>query len=170
MTRWGVTAPVVTVLLIIGGCTAGGRQDAPAPTSPSPDPSRHATQDYAVLMHSCLLEAGWETTIGPDNSIESEVPNAQADAFREASDACVKQLGYDQLPPITRDDAEHILTALVDAADCMRARGFDVPPQPPESESLDGLMSPDRDPHWDVYGAVAGSAAVEAQDQCPIDG
>lgn len=164
-----VSAILVEGVLIIAlsACAGGGEGTL---KSAAPTPTVASAEDFAVNMQGCLREAGWETTISADGGLSSSVPDAQADAYRAAHDACLTKFGYD-LPPaaMDRETAEAYLAAVVAAADCLTAAGYDVPARPAEAESLEGLMSPDLDPRWDIYGNVPdGPELQKAQSSCPI--
>lgn len=155
---------VMGALLLATGCGVGTVGESEPPTS-GPTPDEDA---FASAMVACLAERGWTATIRPDGGFEVEYPTTQDEQFRADRAACSAAGGYDQPPPaFTQESATQLVADMHAAAECLREHDYDVPAPPPDAQMVDGLMSPDRDPGWDIYGGVPeGSALSEAQGLC----
>lgn len=163
---WAVTVLVLlATAAALSGC-AGQRAE--------PEPSQSATRpppdmDFGRLMHGCLAELGWETTVLPDGGIEGqEMQREQFEKYEEASEACREELGYNlERPPITREEAVGFIAAMDGAAQCLVDSGRSVPERPSDEVMIEGLMA-DGDPLWDPYESLSSAAIPAAQAACPI--
>lgn len=164
--RRGATVAVVAVLAVPSACTS---EVAPE-TTPTATVSIATAEDYETNMAGCLRERGWEVTITPESEgggIRSEIPIEQGDAFESDRAECLAEFGYDQPPsPMSEQDAQAYLAKLVEAAECVEGLGYEVPAQPAEQDSLEGLMSVDLDPRWDVFANVPDLELTSTQGTC----
>lgn len=168
LTGGRVAVLVVIVTFAGAGCTGGG--DAEPSESAGSEVSIAPAEDYETNMAGCMGDKGWNVIIIPEaegGGITAEIPQAQAEAFRADNFACAAEFGYDQPPPpMSEEDARAYLAKVVEAAECVEDLGFEVPARPAEQDSLEGLMSVELDPRWDVFANVPDGELSRTQGTC----
>jgi hypothetical protein len=163
------SASLFSLALLVTGCTSSGGTAPTQTGSPTGYVSKAESDAYGERMVACLADAGWEATLEPDGGVSLEGPEEQAGAIDAALEACTEQLGYDRPPaPMSQEEAESYLDGLEITAQCLRDNGYSVPPQPPRSESIEGLMSTTLDPGWDPFGDVT-TGLPDAMTTCPYN-
>lgn len=146
---------VVSAALTLSGC--GGQEPSGGP----PVPVSEQAADRAEYMADCLQEKGWEATFNrSDGSMEvGGVPQDQRAVQQADYAAC-----YDEMPVLEVEYDEKTAgayyDALVKAADCLEALGYDAGERPSRQASVESLLSDARDPLWYPYEELATSADV----------
>lgn len=166
--RRGSLAAVLSlpVALSLGGC--GGQE----PSGQQPVPVSEQAADRAEDMAACMQEKGWEATFNrSDGSMEvGGVPQdqravQQADHAECYAEMPVLEVEYDE------ETAGAYYDALVEAADCLAALGFQAGERPSREASVESLLSDAHDPLWYPYEElIASASASEAEaaiEACP---
>lgn len=144
---------VASAAAFLTACTAG--TDAP-PINYEPGELSGTDQNFAADMAACLKESGWEVEVGPDNSVNIQLREDQADAYDAANEACSESLGYDEEPePLTDAQMKRLYQGLLALSGCLSDKGHEVRDIPSEQAFIDGAV-------FDPYGELRDPARADA--------
>lgn len=160
------------------GCTTSGdRSDTRPGASPTASwLADDATQqpvgssEVARRVGQCLIDQGWDVTVGRD-SVSSNTPPEQMDAYRAANDECYAIATADLPPPPTLSSelAAEEYAAQTLYRECLLQHGVDAPALPSYQQFEDSLLTGGEiyDGSWEAGLPPGDSLRIECRD--PLD-
>lgn len=111
-------------------------------------------------MVRCMSDLGWEVEANADGSWSTidGIPAEQNEQFEADAAQCESRYGYDIPPQVSRNEAERYFEALLEAAECVRSLGFQVP-EPPSRQSFVSSIVNGELPSWNPYERLVASAS-----------
>ncbi|MGG7465173.1 hypothetical protein [Plantibacter sp. YIM 135347] len=119
-------APIVAILatpLLLGALVGCAPSETPEPTS-----SPQSLDSWHLAYAACMREEGIDMP-DPEDGGTADIIKGDVDeqALEAAADVCVGKLGDRPSPPGGKKTAEDYFEQELEAAQCIRERGFDVP-------------------------------------------
>jgi len=136
----------LVVLAILSACS-------PSTFEITASPSAYPISDYAKNMSECLAAEGWEVETHPDNSVTSNIPGAQQEAYYADHVSCVEKFGYDIEPstPPTEEESREAYQKNLALRECLKKQGYDLGEPPSEQYYLDNRS---KDAELDPYYTI----------------
>lgn len=139
-----------------------------APQYPAEISGNRYDYEASQRIASCLRADGWDVEVTGVGGwgVEAAVPNAQAQVYREAYEACSAEVGY---PDATMTDAvaQMIFDNNLRVVECLEAAGYTTPQTPARASFVGHLLEdPDYD-GWYPYELVPIDDLPAAALACP---
>ncbi|QKJ19922.1 hypothetical protein [Microbacterium hominis] len=176
--RLALWAVLAAVAVTSAGCSMSGNQSGPAPgasrtasSAVGDEEQQHVgSSEVARRVGQCLIDQGWDVTIGRD-SVSSNTPLAQMDAYRAANDECYAIATADLPPPPTLSPelAVEEYNAQMLYRQCLLQHGVDAPALPSYQQFEDALLTGGEiyDGSWEAGLSQGDPLRIECRD--PLD-
>ncbi len=145
------------LLPALSGCSS-------APPADTDDMSLREIQqletDVRGSLVDCLLGKGWDVTADEQGYGVDNLPSAQVEQYQADNEECMRETGADQIEPPTLTDERlaEFYSHEEETADCLRARGHEIPQLPSLQTFADGYRQGNP---WSAYAFIETSVSED---------
>lgn len=168
-----VVAAAVALVGLMAGCSEAA-PEIPSESPPAVDFDDGARPSFATDMVSCMSELGWDVSLGADNSFKTDnIPEGQESTHSSDQETCLKEFGYDQIPPsLSEDQVKATFPHHLWEWKCLNEAGYEPEAPPSERKYVEDYLN--NGVLWSAYGQYTATLSEEDLlslfEECPRSG